>query len=325
MPSTTETARTLVRKLGPFRGPTRSGFANFCHKACGDRKYRLGLNLRSGKLSCFNCGYRGHAEDVVGDYPQHGLRLKPQHAPRAAFSGEDPDALPWKTISENGPMTMLESKVVVYLRSRGVTRERAHSLGLGYGISAPYTGCAIHPWLRDDGSLGGWQARKTYDPDDGSPKIIHALPSKWPNLYTPAQGAMFGFDLVPMRAPILLVEGPYDTHSGQRVIPTVGIMGSEIYLAQIRRLQRKRPLVIYYGLDPDTFDPFWLEAEQRWGPPKARKNFRLLSLNFDCPIRVIEYPAGFDGDIGGRESKRPHKAKVIARLVATAGPMDPTL
>lgn len=323
MDSTLETTRLLVRRLGSFRGPTRSGWLQFHHKPCGDRKFRLGVSTRTGKAKCFHCAFKGHVHDLVPEIAPGRIRVRrvESHAPRPGFDGENPESLPWKRIRPDGPLTTLERGAVEYLASRGISRVRAAVLGLGYGIERPYIGTVIHPWFRDDGSLGGWQARKTWDPADGSPKIIHALPSRFPSLFSPSMGAMFCYDLLPTGSPVLLVEGPYDTYSGLRVIPTVGLMGSVVYPAQIRRLQRKRPSRVVFGLDPDTF------LRQRfthgYQPPKARAALKALSLAFDVPIRVLRFPLNFDGDLGGRGDKRPHHRRVIERLIESAEPYEP--
>jgi hypothetical protein len=316
--------RLLVAKFGSFRGPTRSGFVNFNHKRCGDRRFRLGLKFSTGVAKCFNCGFESAIEDLVPGLPRI-RRFGKSEAPRRRFSGEMPSTLPWKPITASGDMTALERRVVRYLESRGIIRQRAAVLGLGYGIANPYVSCAIHPWYREDGTLGGWQARKCYDPEDGSPKILHALPRLWPDLYTPSQGGMFCYDILPTRSPVLLAEGPYDTYSGLRAVPTVGIMGSEIYAAQIRRLQRKEPTAVIYGLDPDTFAPQWKPYDRSYGPPKARRNLQRLALAFNVPLLVLKYPPNFDGDLGGKDDKSPHPVKVIEALVAAAEPYDPTL
>lgn len=325
MEASNSAVRLLVARLGPYRGPTHSGFVNFCHQRCGDTRFRLGIKFATGMVKCFHCGFEASVRDFLPGIP--AIRRWPARyrTPRPSFRGENPDRLPWRPVRGHGSMTYLEERVVRYLEGRGILRERAYILGLGYGTEAPYTGCAIHPWLRDDGTLGGWQARRTYDPEDGSPKIIHALPSRWPRLYTPAQGGMLAYDLVPEGSPVMLVEGPYDTYSGLRVVPTVGLMGSEIYPAQIRRLQRKRPTEIIYGLDPDTFKRRWLPAERAYGPPKARENLKRLALAFDVTIRALAYPASFEGDLGGREDKSPHPWQEIAALVHDAPLYDPTL
>ncbi len=314
----------LVARLGPFRGPTRSGFINFNHKACGDKKFRFGFKFSTGIAKCFHCGFEKQIRDLFPGLPKVRTFAK-STAPRPRFSGEMPTTLPWKPIRSTGEMTTLERTAVRYLESRGVSRQRAAILGLGYGIQSPYLESVIHPWYRDDMTLGGWQARRCFDPEDGSAKIVHALPRLWPDLYSPSQGGMFAFDLLPEHSPVMLVEGPYDTYSGLRVLPTVGIMGSEIYPAQIRRLQRKRPTEIIYGLDPDTFLRQWLPGERKYGPPKARHNLKRLALAFSCRIRTLVYPEVFDGDLGGKEDKTPHPWQEIAALVRHAEPYDPTI
>lgn len=326
MGASQEALRKLVARLGPYRGPSSSGFLQFCHRRlCGDAKFRLGVSVTTGKFSCFRCGLKGHVEDLVPGLTWAGIRPPKASTPRLASSdAAAPSAELWKPISAVGATRLLEEKALAYLASRGISRLRAASLGLGYGSKSPYTGCVIHPWRRPDGSLGGFQARKPYDPDDGSPKIIHPYPDHFPNLYTPRMGGMFAFELIPQNSPVLLAEGPYDTYSSLRVIPTAGLMGSIIFKAQIRRLQKKNPSVVYYGLDPDTFDPFWIEGEHRYGPPKARENLRLLGTMLDCPIRVCVYDEPWEGDLGGKADKSPHDRKVIAELIENAAPYDPT-
>lgn len=314
--STKSDLREIVRVLGDYRGPTRSGFLNFIHKACGDRKYRLGL--KGGKFKCFRCGSAGLLSEIV-----RGVERIPRAVPargqaaHAVSNLPDPSVLPWKPIPVVGELSLLASRVVKYLASRGIPRVRAAVLGFGYGTAGREHGCAVFPWLRPDLTLGGWQARLTYDPGEGASKIVHAHPDVWPNLYSPSQGAMFGFETLQDGEDVMLVEGPVDTYSGARVIPTAGLMGSEIYAAQIRRLQQKHPRRIFYGLDPDTFVARWNPMSRTFMAPKAHENLRRLYVAFP-EVRVIQYPKSFDGDIGGREDKSPHPRSEIAKLVSNA-------
>lgn len=310
--SSLSTLSALRRALGPWQGPTRTGWWRFCHRGCGTD---FTLGAKGDRWHCFRCGARGRLRDLVRGAESLPRPRAPAETPQRAFTGSAGGALPWRAIPADGEMDAFARLAVQYLEARGVPRLRAALLGLGYGVRRPVQGCVVAPWQRPDGSLGGWQARKPYDPRKG-PKTLNVSSEDF-DVYGPARGAMMGFERVPDGDEILLVEGPFDLWSAERVVPSAALIGSRLFPAQLRRLQKKRPRTVFYGLDPDTFQRRRFRGARSWTRPKATEILAMLARAFG-DVRVVRYPKGFDGDFGGRRDRSPHPRSVIERLLDRA-------
>lgn len=309
--------KILTRKFGAHRGPTAGGWINFCHRPCGDRKFRFGIHPGEQRFRCFNCGSHGDLRDLVPDLPKFRARTRVtlEPAPRKETG------LPWRPLTSHSPGRLLEEKVRKYLFMRGIPYMRAALLNVGYGVLPPWRDRAIHPWFDDAGALKGWQGRLLKDPPPGVPKMLTSSLSDLPGRWTPKDGALYLHEFVPHRPDTLvIVEGPYDALSARRVCPVVALLGSEIHPAQVARIRAKEPRDVVLALDRDTYKPRMLETGEKEVaklPPIARA----LSVALrPLVVRVVKYRKAFKGDIGGRPDKTPHEEKEIARLFEKAEP-----
>jgi hypothetical protein len=318
--------RLLTQKYGPYKGPTATGFYNFCHPACGDRRHRFGINVKSRRWLCWNCGKRGWLTDLVPSAELLGADValpRPSRARAPEKKNAAGVSLPWRPITHEGPTRALEEDVLGYLEHRGVTRRRAADLRLGYGVASRWFGCVIHPWYGDHGRLAGWQARVTGDPDVG-PKVITATADDLPvaeDYQAPRKGGLYLLDRIVAGTPALVAEGPYDAISALRVVPAVALLGSRLHEAQLRRLLRRRPSSIYIAVDRDKTVRWYDQQERAWQPPAQITMARqVLRAGYTGDVLLVEYPDDFSGDLGGLPDKTPHPRGEIERLVLGARP-----
>lgn len=315
------TRSSLLRLLGRHTRRTSKGWYNFCHKRCGDRRFRLGVNFGSRRFRCFNCGLNGDLDALVPGLNDADLTLlvdppKPKAPP--------PTDLPWRPIQAEGPVRVLEKDAVSYLASRGVPRSHAARLGLGYGLDGCWLGRVIHPYYDARGTLAGWQGRLTYDPEPGEARKIRFatqrdLPARF-RFLSPAEGAVYMIERVKPGTPLLLVEGPYDAIHAERAIQAVALFGSNLTEAQAARILSKKPIAIYLGLDRDKSGRRWNKDAKRWEPDPRPAMARLLYTRTggQTPIYVVEYPNDFEGDWGGYEDKTPHTREELLVLLSGA-------
>lgn len=309
--------------LGKHTRRTTRGWYNFCHKRCGDKKFRLGLNFKTGKYRCFNCGRSGEIKELVP-----GLKGEIAAPPDDRPEPPPPTDLPWRAIRGTGDLRSLEKRAVAYLEARGVPRTHAARLGLGYGIDGPWLGRVIHPYFDSRGELAGWQGRITYDPDEGdnTRKIRFAtrrdMPKERP-LLQPSGGALYLIERVTQGQPVLVVEGPYDAIHAERAIQAVALFGSNCSTQQAARLLAKRPTAVYIGLDRDKSGPVWNKDAERWEPDPRIRIARTFYARSDVPVYIVEYPADFEGDWGGYEDKTPHPREELLPLLKGARRFKP--
>ena len=313
---------TRVRKLlGAGRGPTSKGWWNFCHKRCGDHRFRLGVHFRQHRFRCFNCGASGGLDVLLPDLGKGPLAAPLDATPRRSLPVA-PLGLPWRPLPAQGPLSPLAEGAVAYLASRGIPRGHAVRLGLGYGVEGRWVGRVIHPYYDDRGSLAGWQGRLTGDPDElDEAKTKFPRAADMPRGLTrllPKDGALYMIDRLPLESPVMVNEGPYDAAHAERVLPAVALFGSVMFEAQMRRLLSRRPSAIYLALDPDKSGPWWNEVERRWMPDPRPPILSALYRRTDAPIYYVPYPALWEGDVGGRPDQSPHSTEELTALIEGA-------
>lgn len=314
------TAQDLRRLLGPGKAPTASGWWTFCHKRCGDRRHRLGVNFRRRRFRCFNCGASGDLKTLL---PSLGADALAALGPPDRRPAPPPaTGLPWRPLPAEGVLSPLGASAARYLASRGIPRAHAVRLGLGYGTEGKWVNRVIHPIYDDRGGLAGWQGRLTWDPEKGEgQKSLFPRESDMPagmRRLMPQDGALGMIERLEPGSPALLVEGPYDGAHAERVMPAVVLFGSVMFEAQARRLLSRRPSAIYLGLDRDKSGPQWNESAERWERDPRLAILGMLREHTEAPLYVVEYPDDFAGDWGGDEEKRPHPTETLAGLLAGA-------
>lgn len=311
---------TLASLLGKHRKATAAGWVNFCHKSCGDKRFRLGVHPRKGKFRCFNCGQHGTLDDLL-DGRLKGLPLgldTVRALPRPPAKG-----LPWRPLPASDSAGVLGDAALAYLARRGIPQAHAARLGLGVGVDGRWFGRVIFPYFGVDGRLAGWQGRLTRDPlpDEDIKKIIFAAKGEMPAGLTcrhPNDGMLYLIERVPVGSPVLLVEGPVDAIHGERACPAAAMFGSNFTEAQARRLLSRRPSAIYLGFDRDKSGPRWNDITNTWEPDPRPAVARMLYSRTLAPIYVVRYPDGFDGDWGGHADKTPHTTDDLTALLAGA-------
>lgn len=313
----TEALQIISKKCGDFRTQTGNGWVKFrrCFRKVHRTPWGFGVNLQSGVWNCYSCGKAGPLKDLGVEGTVKGLAPSACLAPRRTLSPAQRTDLPWRPFTLEGPMPVPSAAAAAldYLASRGITRDRAVRLGLGYGIDAKWSGCTIHPWYDGTGALAGWQGRRiNYDPETDRSKVLTTTRNKtWPNgkvsgdgdfIMAPQEGALIGWESMAEGRPVVIVEGPYDQHSVVRVLPCVATLGHELHEAQRRRILIRKPSEIILGWDSGT-ERDMLKACREWYP------------RLNIPLKYLDWQ-GYKGDWAADEDKEPQTRTNVEHFLA---------
>lgn len=180
--------------------PSRRGYVKAHCPACPerigriDRSGKVSVNIYSGRLRCWRCGWRSRLpgewpDDVDGEHEEEGW-----------------EEVAWEEPSDFHPLTdparVLEP-AREYLRGRGLGPEVWEEAGLGYALTGREAGRIIYPAFGIDGLQIGWAARPLRGKlPPGAPRYRTAPGmDRVRRLYN--EPALLG-DVV------ILVEGPHD-------------------------------------------------------------------------------------------------------------------
>lgn len=149
-----------------------------------DDRFRLGINIRTGRANCFNCGKKSHGgnyilEELIRILDTGGmeLSLREQRKKKIKFDGKLPEGF---------KLVVKGTKAYSYLRSRGVTRQQIKDKGIGYTEIGKYRFRVIFPIYRKK-RLKGFVGRDYTDTNDlpylnsKGIKAIGNLPDKTKN------------------------------------------------------------------------------------------------------------------------------------------------
>jgi DNA primase len=131
-----------------------------------DERYRLGINIRTGKAHCFNCGWRGSdyvftAYDLarVAEVDMTGDRVTVQRDdPKRPRASHKP-VVTWLDVLPKGyePFnwkSSFERPARNYLQDRGITREQIDRWNIGWAMTGLYAGRVVVPVVMD-GRIAG--------------------------------------------------------------------------------------------------------------------------------------------------------------------------
>lgn len=208
----------------------------------GSGHFRLGLSLARGAFSCWQCGFVPRKEAVAGllgvsEREAGGLLgglerpLPPAIAAKAPGRLVLPDGL--------GPLLPPHRR---YLKGRGYDPDELAAVwGLqGIGLAARLAWRLFIPVTRR-GVTVSWTTRSL---TDGGRRYVAADESQEA---VPAKSLLYGADLVPGRA-VIVVEGPADAWAvGPGAVATLGTSTSS---AQVRRLLRYPVRYLCFDSEP---------------------------------------------------------------------------
>jgi hypothetical protein len=126
-----------------------------------DSRYRLGINVRTGKAHCFNCGWsagdyvftaRALARiadvDMTGDrvtaHNESSAPVRAKPAPAPVYLSGLPEG--YERFSFDSPF---ERQARDYLMNRGITRDQIDRWEIGFAMAGKYAGRVIIPVVHD--------------------------------------------------------------------------------------------------------------------------------------------------------------------------------
>ena len=214
--------------------------APWLHKNGTDNSPSFGVKIEPGQsyVNCFSCGTKGTPSDLLLEL-NYRLQKDPKHKPKydletamavvtetidelPSFAGmtsydEDLFANPKELIEypdwwlDTFPLAMTNKKAMKYLESRGVTEALASALDLRVDTSEQRLCFPVRDF---DGILRGFHGRDMTGKSDLRYKMYPFAKQTNPSIW-------LGESWVDFDKPIIVVEGPFDMASVQRVYRNV--------------------------------------------------------------------------------------------------------
>lgn len=215
---------------------------------CSDSRFRLGVNLVTGRAGCFNddCEWRGYGEFTFNKIQEaldtgviEAKERKRKKKKRKHMDISLPDGFELLQ-SPNGHADHWNDKAWRFVRSRGVTSKQIEHKKIGYTVLDKYAYRIILP-IRLSGKLVGFVGRDFIGNQDPKyknsigAKCIYNLPEK-------------------KKSTICLSEGAFDALAIERVskhigIDSGGLLGHSITDEQLHLLRHYDRLLLW--MDPD--------------------------------------------------------------------------
>lgn len=222
-----------------------------------DTKYRLGVNIYTGKAHCFNCDWRSGSDDrfaslentykefarvldvdesqeVDGEVKRKKLKveksevkLPPEYEPL------------WKDAEDDD----IGKQALKYLLDRGVTKEQIKRHMMGFCATGQFRYRIIFPVLSRKLGLYSFTGRDFKDVS--SLKYLNSEGRK----------TLYGLEATKLRTDItraVLVEGVFDVFAVERAIPEVialGRLGNSLSEKEIKNLKKFKEITVWP--DPD--------------------------------------------------------------------------
>ena len=255
---------------------------------CSHKKKKLSINVTKNVFKCWICDYSGtDITSLVSYYgrvylSQWSALTRPDLSSSVSiidmFSPPEKKKeiinLPqsFELVSNPG---FKNTKVINYLKSRGLSSRDILKWKIGYCNTGEYAGRVIVPSFSSSGELNYFVARSA------DRKI-------WPKYKNPpvSKDIIFNELNINWRKPITLVEGVFDAIKVENSIP---ILGSSLkYGSQILNKISKHKVDVTVALDADAYD-------------KGLKLYRTLS-QFDIKVKFLNIKGERDlGDMGKQE------------------------
>lgn len=105
-----------------------------------DTKKRLGLNYVKGVGNCFRCGYAGPIQKILRDLGIKHTDTLDDRNPRDLLVPKvklNPEFPPMEPVNIDSPKTILEKRILIYLRQRGLTNFQLKNLRPYFSLKIP--------------------------------------------------------------------------------------------------------------------------------------------------------------------------------------------
>lgn len=210
-----------------------------------DTRFRLGVNLRSGRAHCFNCEWRGRGEYTFNQLQKalstgkieaaQKLRHRKKHKEKVRLPE---DFEPLYPLKHNGDYW--HRKAYLYARSRGITEDQIKHKKIGYSMVGDFAYRVVFP-VYVHGKLKGLVGRDFTGKQDLA--------------YRNSTGgkALYNVSDRPNKT-VCLLEGVCDTLAVERAakkldIDANGLLGHDLTDNQLELLEPYRTIILW--LDPD--------------------------------------------------------------------------
>ena len=293
---------------------------HICCPVCGDTRYRMYINLKSGMLYCHNCQFKGSFanliqyvtgstwdkamtifKDLGGDLPTPSnieKSISDQLITKLYNQTPVKRSVPLPTSYQylDGSTNLVAERARRYLFKRGITEKQIVKHKIGFCTIGEYAGRIIIPIMKGD-TLKFWVARSV-NPEN---KLKEKSPSNREYQYSKSE-VIFNLDnAVKKYNSIVISEGIFDALSWGDI--GVSLLGKVLYPVQLELLLEYKDEItqgVYIALDADARDSATKIAEQ-------------LSPFFD--IKIINIPDEFDDP---NKYLLTHSRKDMWRLIENA-------
>jgi DNA primase len=156
---------------------------NICCPFCGENRFRLGINLRSGNANCFNgdCGFKGRGIMYTARQLCRVYGIQFNGLLRSSRVIKEPAKKPIREVIPVGLPVEYESftadldevgqKAKSYLRGRGVSLLQMVKHKIGYAITGDMAWRVLFPVVGEDDQIYGCVGRAIRD--DMTPKYLN--------------------------------------------------------------------------------------------------------------------------------------------------------
>lgn len=219
-----------INRLGPSKTVGGRYELRFCCPNCGDKGYKLYVNLKKHVYHCFRCGFKGRVKETKHFHPIEPSKLN-NEAPRPVKQGSG-GRLPLQGPSDG------QKECESYWKERGFTLDDANH----YGVLANPFGKALSISIFDEnGVFQFYQERKLWVKSG----MKYVFPSG-----TEKSKFLFNSHRAFNKTRVCLVEGVMDAMAiGDHGLC---IFGKELSNFQIEILRRSKVQEILVWLDPDA-------------------------------------------------------------------------
>ncbi len=238
-----------------------------CCPFCGDTRYRLGINVVTGWMNCFNggCTAKSRSKDYTfreiqrvlgtGELEAASSRIQQQKKPNKKV--ELPDD--FQLVQAKYTKDRWHNIAFEYLRTRGVTGDQIKAKGIGYSLVGEFRYRIIIPVYEKD-KLVGMVARA----------FVRDLEPKYKNSH--GQKSLYNLCEEVLDSAIL-VEGAFDALACERAMGNyydcLGVLGHALTDRQIKQLKPYKRIVLWPDPDDAGVNGFLrmakiLEQEGKW-------------------------------------------------------------
>jgi len=287
---------------------------------CDDQKHRLGINVETGVMHCFNCEEKsGDRESVIRSKRKTYEKIAEATSITEPFTVDDDEdvevSVKEKTLKKDKPKVTLElpkayeplwkeindrdgRKALRYALDRGVTKEQIKHHRIGFACAGRYAFRIIFPvYYRQ--SLHGFVCRDFTG--DAELKYLNSYGDK--GLYNLPSKKI-------RNTKAILVEGVFDVLAVERAnikgYDVIGCLGSKLKTSQYRRLSTYNKVVI------------WAEPDHAGVDGTIKRAKALQKLGVKVKVVVPDEDVETDTDPGAMDANEI-KRRIRESVVFTPG------